>query len=176
MSKKNKRYIVYEVMPNRWYWYSYMFHRFETGIRKTYELNFTRKELVSFLAGRLIDDEKLFNYMSNDKESNLDYIERFPYRENGRKYYNTVYHICYIVTVTSNGVEYQVNMKALEREVIRRKNEMVSKSRNHMHRWHYHKCWKDQYKCKKQYMIHKGHKDTVTNARKSYDMSWEEES
>ena len=175
MSKKNKRYTVYEVRPNR-YWYSYRFHRFENGIRQTYERNFTKKDLVSFLAGRLIDDEKLFNYMSNDKESNLDYIEEFPYRENGRKYYNTVYHICYIVTVTSNGVEYQVNMKALEREVIRRKTEMVSKSREHMHRWRHHKCWKDQYKCKKQYMIHKGHKDTVTNAKKTYDMSWEEES
>ena len=166
MSKKNKRYKVYQYRGySSWYRYE--------STPSWRENSYDRKGLVLFFAK---EDSSVWNYITNSLENIPNRVESIPYEERpGVKSWKTIYHTVYMITVVQNGEESLVDLKALKNEVLKRKVEL---EKPHRRNWHWRaspKCWKDQYKCKKQYLIHKGHKDTLNFDRKAYDLSWEED-
>lgn len=167
MSKKNKRYKVYQYRGfSSWSWRETE----ATWSVSTYD----RKGLVLFFAQK--SDEKLWEYFTQNKDTIPERTENILFMERpGIKSWKTIYHTVYMVTVVQDGEESLVNLRALRNEVLKRKVEL---EKPHRRNWHWRaspKCWKDQYKCKKQYLIHKGHKDTSNFDRKAYDLSWEED-
>lgn len=177
MSKKNKRYKVYEYKGGYDYWYF-------GGIRLHWknehaswiEHEFDRSGLILYFAHQR--DARLWEFFTDDKDNTPKNLEWVPCIERpGVKSWQSVIHTIYMVTVMQDGEEKPINLTALKNDVEKRKIELKRPRKwNKYLSWKRPpKCWKDQYKCRKQYLIHKGHKDTLHFDRKSYDLSWEDD-